>query len=315
MTPKTFISGYVTDDGTDASLLPEVNQKVLLMSDFGSMMSLHRDTKAKIYGQLRGIYDGSYSRPVGTGERRKWEGKIGILAATTPEVYREYQLTTKLGERFIMYGIPEVDKRAMARRAIRQSMKENDPRFVKLKFEVARFLDRLKTPSLPELSESMENGIAALAEYVACGRTALIYGEDGEVNFKREPEAPGRLAQQLSTLAYGLAIVRGERAVSRATFKTIVHVANDTIPITPRHLLHLLLGATSWVDVKTGAADTGYSDRMVNRHFDGLVSVDLAKRLGGPQKHVWVASDYLRALVNDVEEAMQAQWGAVVGRR
>jgi hypothetical protein len=99
LTPATFISGY-EQKGEDASLLPKVDGKTIVMKDFTSILTMHRDARAEILSQLREIYDGAYSKDFGNGKHVEWRGKVGLLAGVTPVIDREYAFNAALGERF-----------------------------------------------------------------------------------------------------------------------------------------------------------------------------------------------------------------------
>ena len=76
LTPQTLASGWDREDEwvkenlkgvkgfknvkEDASLLWKLTDKTVLMKDFTSVLTMHRDKRSEIFGQLREIYDGAY---------------------------------------------------------------------------------------------------------------------------------------------------------------------------------------------------------------------------------------------------------------
>jgi hypothetical protein len=68
LTPQTFASGFEGKHG-ETSLLPRLSGKTLTMKDFGSVLTMYREKKAEIIGQLREIYDGQFSKTWGNGRR------------------------------------------------------------------------------------------------------------------------------------------------------------------------------------------------------------------------------------------------------
>jgi hypothetical protein len=52
LTAQTFASGYERKGG-ETSLLPKLTDKTLIMKDFGTVLTLHRETRAEIFAQLR----------------------------------------------------------------------------------------------------------------------------------------------------------------------------------------------------------------------------------------------------------------------
>ena len=62
LTGQTFVSGF---KGKNSSLLERLDAQgltFLLLKDFTTVLSLHRDARSEILGALREIYDGEYSK-------------------------------------------------------------------------------------------------------------------------------------------------------------------------------------------------------------------------------------------------------------
>ncbi len=123
-----FLSGVANKDkdkGATGGMLREIGERgMMLMEDFStSIMSLQRDTRQDIISTLRLVYNGEFSRDVGSGGARRmsWHGKVGLLAAGTNEIDRQASEANALGERWLYYrfhqGVGE--DRGAARSAIR----------------------------------------------------------------------------------------------------------------------------------------------------------------------------------------------------
>jgi len=87
-----------TKQRDNASLLPCLSGKLLVIKDFGSILSLRDDTCREIYGQLREVYDGAYCKEWGNGQKLYWKGKVGIVAAVTPRIDQQHSLHSSLGK-------------------------------------------------------------------------------------------------------------------------------------------------------------------------------------------------------------------------
>jgi len=72
-----------------------------LLKDFTTVLSMHREKRAKILAQLREIHDGMFKRNFGTDETKIWKGRITIIAAVTPVLDRHISIFAALGERFL----------------------------------------------------------------------------------------------------------------------------------------------------------------------------------------------------------------------
>jgi hypothetical protein len=309
MSTKTFASGFITGDGSDVSLLLDLNDKTIVMKDFTTVLSMRYDVSTELYGQLREIYDGSFVREWGVKEdggaprkRLDWHGKVGLLAGVTDVIDKVIVLRSTLGERFLMYRIPKIDQRRQGLAALRQHAKKGEDKQGRIKIAVGNYLHAIGKPAIVSLSESMQNGIVALARYIALGRAATTYSSYGEVSFVSDPEGSSRLSQQLALLAMSLAVVRGEKQLTSFTFETIVQVAHDTIPATRSALLRLLLAHPNGVDLKTAMLGSRYKESMVRNHLSELVAIELAEELRSHPIR-WIASDLLRGLMADVAVA------------
>jgi len=114
--PNTFLSHQ---QGVHApGLLEQLNKKgpmkekdgnreiswgnaLMLVPDFTVMSSMQKEKRGEVMGQLRRIYDGAFEKKVGTKVTKIWQGKVSMLAATTPVIDKYTTIESALGERFI----------------------------------------------------------------------------------------------------------------------------------------------------------------------------------------------------------------------
>jgi hypothetical protein len=89
LTPQTLASGFRSRHGS-ASLLPKLTGKVVAMKDFGTVLTLHRESRAAILAQLREIYGGRFVKVWGNGQRLEWTGKVGFLGGVTGVIDEQY---------------------------------------------------------------------------------------------------------------------------------------------------------------------------------------------------------------------------------
>jgi hypothetical protein len=299
LTPATFISGYERRGG-DASLLPRVDGKTLVMKDFTSILTMHRDARAEILSQLREIYDGAYSKDFGNGKHVEWRGKVGLLAGVTPVIDREYAFNAALGERFLLSRVRTAPARALARRALQQRSREADWRR-RLRQLVADFLATVPLvppPISPEISE----GLCALAEFAAVARSPIHFDYRGDIDYIPEPEGPARLVKQLALMSQALSLVRAEPETSLTTYVTACAVAQDTLPAQRRVILEALLdpehdGPATTTDV---AQATKYPTSSARRYLQELTALRLVDRQPAEQGRAdrWSPSDHLRDLLS-----------------
>src|SRR5262249_43288202 len=95
-------------------LLREVGEfGIILLKDFGSVLSMRPDAKAEVLGALREVYDGEWTRRVGTegGLQLYWKGKVGFVFGCTPVIDSHHSVIGAMGERFLFSRLtPEPDQ-------------------------------------------------------------------------------------------------------------------------------------------------------------------------------------------------------------
>src|ERR1700733_1595092 len=102
LTPRTLASGLLMPDGRDASLLLQVNSKILVLKDLTTLLEMRRDDRQEVLAQLREIYDGRFTKAWGTGQRLDWSGRVGFIAGVTSVIDQHHQVMGMLGQRFIL---------------------------------------------------------------------------------------------------------------------------------------------------------------------------------------------------------------------
>lgn len=303
LTPQTFASG-LERKGVETSLLPKLSGKTIVMKDFGTVLTMHREARGEILAQLREIYDGSYSKQWGNAKSLDWSGKVGLLAGVTGAVDREYAMNAILGERFLCFRVKSAPAQDLARRAIAQTATPEREQRQRLRAVVAAFVETiLEVP--PPMPEPIEDGIIGLATLAASARSPVLYDARNCIELIPEPESPGRLAKALALLTRALAVVRGERTVSLATYLTTAQVAQDTIPAPRRAALEAVLLAPSATTPEVGKA-IGYPTSTARRYAQELAAVGLLDRTSEGQGYAdrWTPTEKLLGLLRDVRRPL-----------
>jgi hypothetical protein len=92
---------------------------VLLFKDFTSVLSMRHEQKMETLSALREMYDGSWTRPLGTdgGIQLSWQGHAGFIAGVTPTIDRHNSVMGAMGDRFVLVRMPELGRTAQSNRA------------------------------------------------------------------------------------------------------------------------------------------------------------------------------------------------------
>src|SRR5262249_13821114 len=100
-------------------LLRQINEfGILSLKDFGSILSMRPDAKAETLGALREIFDGGWTRVLGTegGRCLALKGKVGLVFGATGVIDAHYSVIGSMGDRFLLHRLtpdPNQLKRAL----------------------------------------------------------------------------------------------------------------------------------------------------------------------------------------------------------
>ncbi len=275
LTSHTLASGMVSVDDKERSLIYKLTNKIVTLKDFTSILTMHRESRAEILSQLREIYDGSYKKHFGTGEKTDWTGKIGIIAGVTPIIDTYYSIFQLLGERFIQFRMELPEPVEVALKAIANSGKEKKIRY-ELKGAIAKFINEITMPHrVITVPLQIERRIAYLSAFCVKARSGSVReGRSRELIYTPPPEAPPRLAKQFIMLARGLAIVNGKKIIQEKDYNVVYKVGLDTVPKLRRDILSILNdeGTLSTNDL---TSKLRYPYSTVDRALEELRSLDL----------------------------------------
>lgn len=267
---------------------------IVLAKDFGSVLNMNRDARASLLAALREVYDGAWTRHVGTdgGRTLAWSGKVGFLGGCTPTIDRHHAVMGSMGERFCLYRIPEVDPNVQAREALRHAGRERAMRR-DLSMAVERlFEDELRVP--PERTEEDTEALILLSTLVVRARSAVERdGYSREIELVPGAEAPARLAIVLDRLLAGLDAV----GVSRVDAWAVVQkAALDSVPALRLAVLYTLADAHAQLDTNAIASAVRHPAQTTRRALEDLTAYGLVEqeRQGEGKAHLWALSAFTR---------------------
>jgi hypothetical protein len=298
LTAHTFASGMKGD--RRASLLhrlDEDHKTLLVLKDFTSVLTMHREARAEILSQLREIYDGSFSKDFGTGQTVAWEGRLGLLAGVTPVVDNHRIVSALLGERFVYLRLPQEDRRALSRRALKMRDREHEMR-ERLRSVVNGFLDGIGGVERT-LSEDATETVIKLSDLTTRLRSGVERDyQNRDILTMPEPEAPARFAKQVAALAAALMVIGYDEP---GALKLVRRVADDSVPPARLRTMHLL-GTTEDLSTPEVADGLGLPTTTTARILEDLTALQVAEREaggGGPGgAHRWRLSNDARDLWN-----------------
>jgi hypothetical protein len=275
-------------------LLMELGEHgLLVIKDFTSVLSMHRDSRAKVISALREIHDGYWVRDVGSdgGLKIPWKGRIVVIAACTTAWDAHREVIASMGDRFVVVR-QRIDRAAVAGQAINNVGHERQMR-AELGEAVKTALGKPVPRKIPAVAGSAR--LAALADLVTRCRTPVERDYHGNPAWAHDLEAPTRFTKQLAGLARaGLSLGMSQDGAEAVA----VRGAADSTPPAYLRALNDVAGHPGSRTAEV-AARLGMPWRTASRALDELVLLGCLRSDGveGRWTYYHVASDSLSDVV------------------
>lgn len=265
---------------------------VLVIKDVTSVLSMSREMRGEVLAALREVYDGNWSRNVGTdgGKTLEWTGRLAVVGAVTTAWDRAHDVISSMGDRFVLVRMDSsTGRHAAGSRAIANTGSEVAMR-AELCDVVGEVLASVVAEHPVDLTEAESERVLAAADVVTRARTGVEYDYRGDVIDAHAPEMPTRFAKQLAQ------VIRGAVAIGRTredALSLAIRCARDSMP-----------------PLRLAIIDD------IAEHPDSSLA-DIRKRLGKPRSTVdrqCQALDILDVLTSDEEETLWRNKPATVWR-
>lgn len=254
---------------------------IILLKDFGSVLTINKDVRGAVLQALREIYDGSWTRQIGTdgGRTLHWQGKVGLIGGATPAIDSHHGVMAALGERFVFYRLPTLDEQEHAAGALKHLGQEQQMRAELLRAVQDLFKGVEVPPTLSPPVGAEREWLISLARLTARCRSAVIRDPySREVEHLAGVEAPTRLTLILAKLLAALTLL----GVDWQTAHTVVlKVALDSMPQLRRIILEHLaqnVGQHTTTEISISA---GYPTQTTRRALEDLFSYQVIGRESG----------------------------------
>jgi hypothetical protein len=297
-----LVSG--SSDGTPGLLIQIGEAGLLVFKDLTTILSKHKADRDGVLGCLREVYDGSYTRRLGNkGGERKWEGRLGLIAAVT-EMIDDYDLG-QLGERFIRYRLPAPsaeDTLATGRMVLDTLHLQRDSRAARARI-VDEFFAGLTFPEVPpEPSDEDRNRLNVLAGIGARCRSPIIRDRYKGDQIERVPipEGIGRMLAQLGQLLAGMRVIG---VPEDEVWRLLAQIVLDGMHPLRRKVLDLAVDEGRQMTTATIAARCDLPSTSVRRHLEDLTALGVLEKVHYTDPESWAVSSWLKD-----------QWWAVTGQ-
>lgn len=300
LTEKTFLSGYKIK-GKDTSLLKMIGSGIMVFSDFTSILSKNIVSRGEILSQLKLVYDGKLTKYTGTGGAL-WQGKMGVVACSTPDIYSHLEAGRSTGERFIYYwmDIPSDDEITLKQEQV--SMSSKDMTLI-MKDMYREYFECVKQFSIKHgvrdlvMNDYQKDRLRKASMFCVNGKTTIHTNfKNGKVDQIPNKASVGRDSKMFGTLLrtlqlmYAYEINDPDAKVQDYMIDIVEKCAYSSINRERRAILEILAGANEKELTATQIGNMnglGLEKEGVGMFLAPLFAVGLVKRSIEGKSHKW----------------------------
>jgi hypothetical protein len=291
LTVAALLSGTPKKDRNKTArggLLRQIgNYGLVVCKDFGSILSLHTETRAELLAALREIYDGAWTRHLGSdgGKTLHWSGKMGFVFGATPAIDAYYTVIGTLGDRFLLSRMAPVAKGQFPR-ALKHDGASTGQMRKELAEAVARLFAGRRAEPRPISADEVERIDRVISLVVRLRGAVERDRRTRELEMILGAEGTARVGLSLVRLLAGLDSLGIERSVA---MEVVLSVAMDSVPPLRRAAYDCVqqYGSVETADV---AIALGLPTTTTRRVLEDLAAYRLVERQGRGQgkADLWV---------------------------
>jgi len=263
---------------------------IISMKDFGSILSMHTETRAEVLAALRELFDGKWDRDLGTdgGKNLHWEGKLGLVFGATPIIDVYHAVIGSLGDRWLTTRMTPV----AGKRQFTAALKHGGAKVAQMRKELAESVAALFAGRRAEPRPLTDEEINCIGDAIALA--VRLRGAIERDRRSREIEAilgaegTARIGLSLAALLNGLDVLGVERETA---MNVVLSVAHDSVPPIRRAAYEAVCkydDLTKYPDgppeTKDIALELGLPTTTTRRALEDLTAYGLIERRKKPKK-------------------------------
>ena len=266
-------------DNASGGLLREIGTDgILLIKDVTSILSMSGDRRQSVLAALREVYDGEWTRKVGTdgGATYTWEGHCTVIGAVT-EIWDSYHsVIAQMGDRFLLIRLPAETVQSRKEKAKKAALLRGSKRQRKKAYENA-LLAVVENADLEgsEPTEDEADTLVDIADQTTRLRTPAETDWRGYAVAAPTPEGIYRFLGQLQSLFQGMVAAGIDRGIAMDVCRKVGH---DSVPPRRMKILQYLdampHSKKNRVSVGTGIPATTCDRDMDEMRMQGFLALD-----------------------------------------
>ena len=300
ITPSGLLSGTPKkqqDIGARGGLLRQIGSfGIITLKDFGSVLSMHAETRQETLAALRKIYDGAWTRHLGSagGKTLTWKGKVALVFAATEIIDAHHSVISSMGDRFLLSRLKPVTGKKQFTRALKHTGTGNNQMRKELAAAVKKLFAKRRTEASPISTEETEAIGKAIALAVRLRGAVARDFRSRDIEAIYGAEGTARIGLALERLLAGLDTLGMDRAKA---LKVVEDVALDSAPPLRRRAYECVC---KWsdkyqsIDTSDVAIELGLPTTSVRRILEDLEAHGLITHsvLGQGHAHKWLRSSW-----------------------
>lgn len=296
MTENTFLSGSnMGKEKGEPSLLKRIGVLgMLVVSDFTVLFSKNTESRNAILAQFRMIYDGEMTKFSGTSDKPiTWKGALGVLAGSTPSIYRHFEEVADMGERFIYYRMKDYSPEKATRLAMSRKIygKELDEKLACL------YGDYIKEIIINysnngnkeiELPQNVLDRILQISVFAENVRTIAHMDFYRVIDKIPVPAMPMRISLQLISIAKGLYVMRNGNLTEDDL--NIIDWCGYSLANEEKRACLKVLGTlefNTFMTTQNIADKIGLDTSVIRNLLQNLNAINVLDRTGGDEGLMW----------------------------
>ena len=304
LTEKTLLSGFKVK-GQEVSLLNRIGKTgIMAFSDFTTILMKNPNSKGEILTQLKMVYDGKFTKFTGTGGMM-WEGKIGLIAASTPDIYAHLEAGRSMGERFLYYWLDQPTDEEVAKKQQETNMSSKDitkamqGMYLQYCQEVATFIREKGLPTF-SLTEDQKKRVRDAAIFCVNGKATVHTDfKSGKVDQIPNKAGVGRDNKTFDVLLHALQVMDAfeyddwSRPISEDRIRLVDKCAYSSINRERRKIMEVLIAqpkAITPTEIGT-AKGLGMEKDSVEKYLVPLHAVGMIRKQINSGAHKWYIDD------------------------
>lgn len=304
ITENALISGHRDQTGSDPSLINQLDRRNLVIKDMTTLHSMNRNSRDKVYSDLRDAFDGSCSKASGTSGLTTYKAKFGVLCAVTEVVDAFSHESQQLGERFLSFRtfryLPthrescDYLRHVLAASETKALWRNEMTTIVHTAFDEIK-THALQRPPVP-IPDEYRDEVIIIAHLLAQFRTSPV--NDTPVT----GEMASRVVQQLINLGSMHAMSDYRETWNESDLTLIKRIVIDTLPVQRRRLISTLYHSANNAPPPMAIQQIARMSRMSEEEVTTLLSQYVHNNLAAPS----VSEDgtYKYALTTEVRHLM-----------